>query len=228
MKKQIKIAIDGPAGSGKSTTAKLVASRLGYNYIDTGAMYRAVTYLAIQNNILANSSEIIKLTKSLDIKLEFGNGLTHVFANGNEITEQIRTFEVNQNVSDVSTIEEVRKELVNKQRKMGLNGGVVMEGRDIGTVVFPDAELKVFLTASLDERAVRRAKEFNEKGKEIHVNEIRDNLSLRDKIDSSREVSPLKKGDDYFEVDTSNLSIDEQVEVILNKVSEVLEQKPAF
>jgi len=228
MKKRITIAIDGPAGSGKSTTAKLVASRLGYTYIDTGAMYRAVTYLAIQNNIIEKPDEISKLACSLNIKLEFSDGLTRVFTNDNEITEQIRSFEVNQNVSDVSTIEEVRNSLVIKQRQMGLNGGVVMEGRDIGTVVFPDAELKIFLTATLDERAVRRAKEFIENGKNIPIVDIRNNLSLRDKIDSSRDVSPLTKGDDYIEVDTSNLSINEQVEVILKKVEDVLEQKSIF
>lgn len=228
MKKQITIAIDGPAGSGKSTTAKIVASKLGYTYIDTGAMYRAVTYLAIKENILDKTDQIINLAKSIDIRLEYSNGFSRVFADNNEITEQIRSFEVNQNVSDVSTIEGVRNALVIKQREMGLNGGVVMEGRDIGTVVFPDAELKIFLTATLDERAVRRAKEFHEKGKEIPIGDIRNNLSLRDKIDSSRDVSPLTKGDDYVEVDTSNLLIDEQVEVILKKVNEVLEQKSTF
>src|SRR3970040_2759163 len=150
MPQKLIVAIDGPAGSGKSTTAILVAQKLGYLYIDTGAMYRAITFLAIKNN-LYNEEEIIKLAENTDLRLDFVNGKTKVFVDGNEITKDIRMPEINARVSEVSKIEAVRKILVRKQREMGSgNRGVVMEGRDIGTVVFPEADIKVFMTDSLD------------------------------------------------------------------------------
>jgi cytidylate kinase len=156
MSKRLIVAIDGPAGSGKSTSAKLVAQKLGYLYIDTGAMYRAVTFLAIKNNVLKNISAIIDIAKNSDIDLKFIDGITHVAVNGADITNQIRLPDINLNVSDISTIEEVRKILVEKQRKLAdENCGVVMEGRDVGTVVFPDANVKIFLVASLKERTIR-------------------------------------------------------------------------
>jgi cytidylate kinase len=224
MKKLI-VAIDGPAGSGKSTTAKLVAQKLGYTYIDTGAMYRAITFLSLINGIIEDSDAIVKLTKKTEIKLDFSDGFTRVFANGEEVTEQIRTMIVNDNVSPVSKIEGVREELVKKQRRMGAKGGIVMEGRDIGTVVFPDADLKVFLIASIEARAERRAKELAEKGMEVSDNEVKENLINRDNIDSTRRTGPLKKAEGAFEVDTSNLTIEGQVEVILNKIKEIEELK---
>ncbi|RKY92419.1 MAG: (d)CMP kinase, partial [Ignavibacteriae bacterium] len=212
-------AIDGPAGSGKSTTAQLVAQKLGFVYIDTGAMYRAITYLAIREDAVGNNDKIVELAANSDIELKFENGVTSISINGEDLTDKIRTLDVNKNVSDVSKIEEVRKLLVKKQRELGSKTtSVVMEGRDIATVVFPNANVKIFLTATIDERAKRRAKEYAENGTEIPVTEIKDNLKNRDQIDSNREVSPLLKAEDAIEVDTSYVTIDEQVNIILNEV----------
>lgn len=228
MSKNLIIAIDGPAGSGKSTTAQQVAQKLGYLYIDTGAMYRAITYLTIRNKILNDSEKIIELAEHSNIALKFEGGATNISVNGENLTDKIRTPEVNENVSDVSKIEEVRKILVQKQRDMGNKGlGVVMEGRDITTVVFPNADVKIFLTATIDERSKRRAKEFAEKGNHISVSEIRENLKSRDKIDSSREVSPLVQARDAIVVDTSYVTIDEQVNIILNEVKKTAARKGA-
>lgn len=219
MSKNLVIAIDGPAGSGKSTTAQLVAQKLGFVYIDTGAMYRAITYLAIREDALGNNDKIFELAANSDIELKFENGVTSISINGEDLTDKIRTLNVNRNVSDVSKIEEVRKILVRKQRKIGSKTtGVVMEGRDIATVVFPNADVKIFLTATIDERAKRRAKEYAENGSEIPVTEIKENLKNRDQIDSNREVSPLIKAEDAIEVDTSYVTIEEQVNIILNEV----------
>ncbi len=226
MSKRLIVAIDGPAGSGKSTSAKLVAQRLNYLYIDTGAMYRAVTFLAIRQNVLNDTMAVIKLAQSTEIKLNFANGTTEVFTNGENITGEIRTKNVNAHVSDVSKIEEVRIALVNKQREMGRNsGGVVMEGRDIGTVVFPGADVKIFLTANIEQRAIRRAKEFEEKGVHVSIEEIKKNLELRDQIDSTRKASPLVKANDAVVVDTSKVTINEQVNIILEKVKETAIKK---
>lgn len=226
MSNNLIIAIDGPAGSGKSTTAKLLAEKLGYLYIDTGAMYRAITFLALRDNIIGNSDKIIKLAEKCEIKLDFVNGETNIFVNGEDLTGKIRTLEVNKNVSDVSKIEGLRKILVQKQREMGRKDtGVVMEGRDITTVVFPDADVKIYLTAFIDERAKRRAKEFFNNGTTVSVNEIKKNLEQRDIIDSNRKTSPLKKAEDAIEVDTSNVAIDEQVNIILNEVKKAAGKK---
>lgn len=217
------IAIDGPAGSGKSTSAKLVAQRLNFLYIDTGAMYRAITHLALKNNILNDIEKVTQLAESSSLKLEFVDGKTHIFADGINLTDEIRSPEVNAHVSDVSKIPGVRSALVKKQREMALShNGVVMEGRDIGTVVFPDADVKIYLTASIDERSNRRAKEYAEQGKDIPLEKIRENLIQRDKIDSTRDVAPLTKAQDAIEVDTSNITIDEQVEIILKHVKNKL------
>ena len=219
MPKRLIVAIDGPAGSGKSTSAKLVAQKLGYLYIDTGAMYRAVTYLAMKNNVLQDTGAVIKIAKDSDIKLKFIDGVTHVSANGNDITDKIRTPEVNGNVSEISKIKEVRKALVVKQQEYASrNGGVVMEGRDIGTVVLPKADVKIFLTASIEERAKRRTKEFEEKGIHISFSEVEDNIKQRDKIDSTRDVSPLVQAPDAVEVDTSKVTIEQQVDIILELI----------
>lgn len=218
MSKNLIIAIDGPAGSGKSTTAKIVAQKLGYIYIDTGAMYRAITFLAIRNQILGNEKKIIELAESCNIDLNFINGKIDIKVNEENLTDKIRTVDVNKNVSDVSKIEGVRKVLVKKQRAIGASGpGIVMEGRDITTVVFPDADVKIFLTATLDERAVRRAKEYAETGTKIPVENIKENLHKRDTIDSNRKVSPLRQVEDAVVVDTSNLTINEQVKMILDE-----------
>lgn len=220
MSKKLIIAIDGPAGSGKSTTAKLVAQKLNYLYIDTGAMYRAVTLFALRNGLMGKNDEIIELAKQLEIVLNFIDGQTKITVNGEDVSEEIRTFEVNSNVSEISTIEGVRKILVEKQQKMGKDGGVVMEGRDITTVVFPNADVKIFLTAGIDERAIRRAKEFSEKGTDVPLEKVKENLKTRDYIDSNREASPLTKTPDSLEVDTSNITIEQQVQIILDYVKE--------
>jgi cytidylate kinase len=220
MSKKLIIAIDGPAGSGKSTTAKLVAQKLNYLYIDTGAMYRAVTLFALRNGLMGKNDVIIELAKQLEIVLNFIDGQTKITVNGEDVSEEIRTFEVNSNVSEISTIEGVRKILVEKQQKMGKDGGVVMEGRDITTVVFPNADVKIFLTAGIDERAIRRAKEFSEKGTDVPLEKVKENLKTRDYIDSNREASPLTKTPDSLEVDTSNITIEQQVQIILDYVKE--------
>lgn len=220
------VAIDGLAGSGKSTSAKLVAERLNFLYIDTGAMYRAVTYLAMKNDILNDHEKVAKLAESCTIKLDFVNGMTKIQVDGVDITDEIRSQEVNANVSEISKIAGVRQAMVKKQRQMASEyPGVIMEGRDIGTVVFPDADVKIYLTATIDERSVRRAKEYAEQGKIIPVPEIKENLAQRDRIDSTRAISPLLKADDAVEVDTSNTTIEEQVEIILEEVQKKLKSK---
>lgn len=226
MSKNLIIAIDGPAGSGKSTSAKLVAQKLGFLYIDTGAMYRAITYLAIRNNYLGDEDKIIELTKNSVIQLDFINGLTYVKVNDEDLTDKIRTPEVNKNVSNISRIEGVRKILVKIQRQFGkTQNGIVMEGRDIATVVFTNADVKIFLTAFIDERAVRRAKEYAENGNLISVSEVKTSLQKRDIIDSNRKVSPLKQADDAIVVDTSHVTIEEQVNLILEEVKKAASKR---
>jgi cytidylate kinase len=210
------VAIDGPAGSGKSTSAKLVAQKLGYLFIDTGAMYRAITHLAIKNNLLNHEDELIEVTNKCKLELKFIDGQTKVNLNGEDITEEIRSVNVNQHVSEISKIKRIRELLVNMQREMGkTSDGVVMEGRDIATVVFPDADVKVFLTASLSERAKRRVLEYNEKGTDVSLDEIRNNIEKRDKIDSSRDTSPLMQASCAVVIDTTSVTIDEQVNLII-------------
>lgn len=218
--KKIIIAIDGPAGSGKSTTAMRVADRLNYLYIDTGAMYRAVTYLAIKNNFEPDDPRLIDELTHSEIRLNYRDEITSVFLNDKDITGDIRTPEINQFVSPVSKVAAVRQELIRQQRIMGKQGGVVMEGRDIGTIVFPDADLKIFMVAELQTRAQRRLVEYASAGKDIDFSDVKENLEHRDKIDSSREVGPLMKAADAVEVDTTNLTIEEQVKYIVSLAEE--------
>ncbi len=216
------IAIDGPAGSGKSTAAKMLADRLGYLYMDTGAMYRAITYLILKESIMDDLKKIIELVHDIDLKLKFESGVTRVFVNGEELTQFIRTPEVNANVSEVAAIPEVRGQLVRIQKEIAFNNNVVAEGRDTTTVVFPNADIKIYLTASLDERADRRFKEFKEKHVEIEFEEVKKNIQKRDKIDSGREVSPLTKASDAIEIDTTNLPIEEEINLMIEKVNQVI------
>ncbi len=222
MLKKIIIAIDGPAGSGKSTAAKNIAQNLGFIYLDTGAMYRAITFLALRNGIAENTSAIIELTRKINLKLRFENGVTRVFVDDEEVTEQIRSAEVNAKVSDISKIPEVRTELVKIQKKLGDEGNIVAEGRDVTTVVFPNADLKVFLTATIDVRTRRRLKEFQDKNFQITYDEVKENLEKRDKIDSGREVSPLRKAEDAIEFDNSALTPEQDFDYLLEKIKEVL------
>lgn len=215
---KIIIAIDGPAGSGKSTIAKMVAERLNYTYLDTGAMYRAITYLALQKGIVDDELAVNKLVEGLDVTLNFENGLTHVFANDIELTEHIRTPDVNSKVSEIAAMPFVRKELVRMQQRMGKVGNVVAEGRDITTVVFPDADLKIYLDATVDVRAERRYKEYLDKGVVITLEEVKENIRKRDRIDSGREASPLRVAENAIEVDTSNLTVDEEFEILIENI----------
>jgi len=224
--KKIIIAIDGNSGCGKSSTAKAIAKQLQYIYIDTGAMYRAVTYFFIKNNIdLKNEKDVAEALKQIDISFEYNipTSKNETYLNGKNVEYQIRQMEVSNLVSPVSEISAVRRKLVEQQRRMGQGKGVVMDGRDIGTVVFPDAELKIYMTASLEVRAERRRLELLEKGVEVDIQEVIENLSKRDQIDSSRKDSPLRKADGAIEIDTSNLAFDEQVNKILVLVNELID-----
>ncbi len=215
---KIIIAIDGPAGSGKSTIAKMVAERLNYTYLDTGAMYRAITYLALQKGIVDNEDAVNKLVEGLDVTLKYENGLTHVFADNVDLTEHIRTPEVNSKVSEIAAMPFVRKELVRMQQDMGKVGNIVAEGRDTTTVVFPNANLKIYLDASVEVRAERRHKEYQEKGVEIDIEEVKENIRKRDRIDSGRKTSPLRKAENAIEVDSSNLTVEEEFEILFENI----------
>ena len=214
------IAIDGPAGAGKSTIAKLVAGKLGYIYIDTGAMYRSVAWKFLQTGKPFSPELVEKLAQEMVITFKPEANANRVFVDGTEVTEAIRSPEVTAVVSKVSAVGGVREEMVNQQRRMGEAGGVVMDGRDIGTVVFPHAQVKIFLTASVKERAMRRYKEMLAKGEKVDLAELEKQIAFRDKQDSEREIAPLKQADDAEFLDTSDMTIDEVAEHILKAVQE--------
>jgi len=225
--KKIIIAIDGHSSCGKSTMAKSLAQMLGYIYIDSGAMYRVVTLVALRKGLMSNGNpDVVKVISELkNIKITFQwdevLGKNTTFFNGENVEDEIRRLEVSQNVSPISTIADVRHEMVKQQRENGINKGIVMDGRDIGTVVFPDAELKIFMTASPEIRAQRRFDELSEKGQNVDFDEILQNVEGRDKIDSTRAVSPLQKADDALILDNSNLTREEQLKWTLEKVKEL-------
>lgn len=211
------IAIDGPAGAGKSTVAKRVADRLNLLYIDTGAMYRAVTWLFMeQHATLTNEQECRKWIQEHPVSLKKTGTTYRVYIDSREVTDEIRTPEVTGRVSEVSSLSYVREELVEQQRKMALNQEVVMDGRDIGTHVLPDAEIKIFLTASIEERANRRLQDLVDKGYQPDVNQLKQEIAERDKKDSERETSPLKQAEDAQLLDTTGLSIEEVVTMIVD------------
>lgn len=218
---KITIAIDGFSSTGKSTVAKQLAKTLGYIYVDSGAMYRAVTWFAMQNGFIdddcLDSDQLISNLDRVAISFQFNEqlGFAEVYLNGVNVEKDIRTLEVSQNVSRVAEISEVRRMLVKQQQQMGKDKGVVMDGRDIGTVVFPDAELKIFMTASAETRAKRRYQELLEKGANVNYDEVLENVTSRDRIDTTRDDSPLVKAKDAVAFDNSLLSIEEQYNVLL-------------
>jgi cytidylate kinase len=215
--KRITIALDGYSACGKSTTAKRVAEILGYRYIDSGAMYRAVALYFLENHVsITNPKEVSKALGSIKITFqENAKGVSETFLNGLNVENAIRAMRISENVSPVSTIKAVRAAMVEQQRKLGKHKGVVMDGRDIGTIVFPDAELKLFLTADIYVRAARRQAELLQKGEMIGLEAIVENLKKRDKIDSTRVESPLVKAPGAIEIDTTFVTIDEQVDEVI-------------
>ncbi|PQJ72291.1 (d)CMP kinase [Polaribacter butkevichii] len=220
MSKKIIIAIDGFSSTGKSTIAKLLAKKYNYIYVDTGAMYRAVTLFAKQNNFVGKSfldkENLVSSLNEISLTFQFNEklGFAEMFLNGLNVEKEIRTLEISQLVSKVSAISAVRKKLVAEQQLMGEDSGIVMDGRDIGTVVFPGAELKLFMTASADKRATRRYKELIDRGDKVDFKDILFNVEERDRIDSTREDSPLLKANDAIEFDNSDMGITEQFERI--------------
>ncbi|MCS7176769.1 MAG: (d)CMP kinase [Candidatus Kapabacteria bacterium] len=216
------IAIDGPAGAGKSTTARRVAELLGYSYIDTGAMYRAVTLAALRSGIPLTEESLQSLLPRVQIELRPSERGQRTLLNGEDVTEQLRLPEVTRWVSLVSSFPSVRRFLVGLQRRLGEGGGVVMDGRDIGTVVFPNADVKVYLTASLDVRARRRLQELQAQGIAATESEVAEELARRDALDSQRQDSPLMQAADAVVIDTSELTIEEQTERVLELVRQKL------
>lgn len=225
---KIVVAIDGYSGCGKSSTAKAVAKDLGFTYIDSGAMYRAVT-LHFLNHFLSpgNPQDVAKALKTLSISFQINpeSGKQETYLNGLNVENEIRSMAVSEKVSEIATVKEIRQELVAQQKRLGKSKGVVMDGRDIGSVVFPEAELKVFMTANLDTRAFRRQQELLEKGDLVDLDTIKKNLSERDQIDSTRKESPLIKVPDAVEVDTSNLTFEAQVAQIVQLAIEVIDNE---
>lgn len=225
---KIVIAIDGYSGCGKSSTAKAVAKQLGYTYIDSGAMYRAATLHFLNHPVdLKNMGEVLESLSQIKITFNINpaTSLQETHLNGENVELDIRNMEVSNYVSEVSSVKEVRDALVAQQQELGKEKGVVMDGRDIGTVVFPNAELKVFMTADLEIRAKRRQKELQEKGQDVSLEAIISNLSARDQADSSRKESPLLKAKDAIEIDTSMLQFEDQVGEIVKLAHEILGKK---
>ncbi len=227
--KKITIAIDGCSSTGKSTLAKQLAQALHYVYIDTGAMYRAVALFALEKGYLGATENIPALLEDLpNLQLEFkpntDSGRSEIHLNGNNVEQAIRTMAVSQHVSRVATIGAVRHLLVSQQQQMGRNKGVVMDGRDIGTVVFPDAELKIFLKADLDTRATRRYKELQNKGIQVTYDEVRNNLQERDLRDATRDIAPLRQAEDAIALDNSNMTLEAQFEQLYRHALAVIDK----
>ncbi len=230
MTNKITIAIDGFSSTGKSTLAKQLAKKLGYIFVDTGAMYRAVTLFALQNNLITvdffDKSALITQLKNIVLEFKFNSdlGFAEMYMNGENVETAIRTIEVSNFVSKVAEVSEVRAKLVEQQQEMGKNKAIVMDGRDIGTVVFPDAELKIFMTASATTRAQRRFDELHQKGDSVTYEEVLKNVEERDYIDTHREDSPLVMAEDAVEIDNSHLTREEQFEAVLELVNAIIKQ----
>lgn len=223
MKKRITIAVDGPAASGKSTTARLLAQKLDYLYIDTGAMYRAATLSVLNNKINAHDEQaVVKNIEDCQISIKLAEDGQHTYLNNNDVTHLIRTPQINREISVISSYAGVREILVKQQQALAVQGGVIMDGRDIGTVVLPHAELKVFMIASLEERAKRRLKEFTAQGIKETIEALKSKIQRRDEFDASRSQAPLKKAEDARELDTSKLTIEQQVDLIYNWAKEII------
>ena len=217
------IALDGPAGSGKSTTAKMLAARLGYVYLDTGAMYRALTYFALKSKIApSDGDKLAAIAERVPIEFETHEDINRVFINGEDVTEQIRTPEVTQHVSEVSAHKDVRAAMVAKQREMGKKGSIVAEGRDTTTVVFTNADVKIYLAASVKERARRRLLDLTKMGISTTLEEQEADINRRDGHDSNRKHSPLKKAPGAIAVDTTDMTIEGQVDYIISLIRQVL------
>lgn len=224
--KGLVIAIDGPAGSGKSTTAKILAEKLGYVYLDTGAMYRALTLAAIrQNTAPSNAVKLAEMARALPLKFVPFEGKNKVFIGDEEVTSQIRTPDITRNVSEISAHPEVRKAMVEKQKAIGKNGSIVAEGRDTTTVVFPDADIKIYMDASVEERARRRVLDLEAMGIETSLDEQIKEINRRDGLDSNRAHSPLRQAIDAVVVDTTRLTIEGEVKRILDLVYELVNEK---
>lgn len=228
--RKIIIAIDGYSSTGKSTVAKRLANALGYVYVDTGAMYRAVTLYALDNGFIKDSLDTNALIQSLpNIDLKFvpnqSLGKSEMYLNGENVEQKIRNMKVSESVSQVAAVEEVREKLVELQQAMGAEKGIVMDGRDIGTVVFPEAELKIFMTASPETRAHRRYKELLDKGDDVTFERVLKNVSARDYIDSTRTVSPLQRAKDAIKIDNSDMGQEEQFERIYNFAQRIIQKQ---
>ncbi len=217
----ISVAIDGPAGAGKSSIAKAVAKKLGFIYVDTGALYRSIAFCAIKAgiDIKSNPDDAASLAEKCTLDILYKDSVQHILVDGVDVTDYIRTPEVSKGASDVSAIPRVRAALLNIQRSLAEKNSVIMDGRDIGTVVLPNADIKIFLTASVDERAKRRYKEMLEKGVECNLEDIKKDISYRDLQDSTRETAPLKPAEDSVYVDNSDITFEESVERVLDIIS---------
>lgn len=216
----INVAIDGPAGAGKSTIAKAAAKRLGYIYVDTGALYRAIAYNAVKNGIIDSTDSIISMLDNTDVELKYTDGVQAVYLNGEDVSDYIRTPEISMGASKVSAISEVRAFLLELQRDIAKKNNVIMDGRDIATVVLPDADVKIFLFASPECRAQRRYKELVEKGQDVKYEDVLADVNQRDYQDSHREIAPLKPCEESVMADTSDKTLDESIEYIINIIEE--------
>lgn len=219
----INVAIDGPAGAGKSTIAKAAAKELGFIYVDTGALYRAVAYNAVKTGAIDDEQKIINMLDSTKVELKYVNGVQAVYLNGEDVSAFIRTPEISMGASKVSAIPQVRAFLLNLQREIASTNNVIMDGRDIATVVLPNADVKIFLFASPECRAERRYKELIEKGESVSFDDVLKDVNQRDYQDSHREIAPLKPSDDSIMADTSKLTLQESIDLIVNTIKEKIQ-----